>query len=61
MRTVVVAFKGQISRYVDDNLALNFSNGSEVSKQEKVKVYPSVETQVNSSLGHINVTINFVG
>ena len=27
-----------------------------VSKQEKVKYYPWVETQVNSSLGHINVS-----
>ena len=25
------------------------------SKQEKVKDYPGVETQVNSALGHINV------
>ena len=29
------------------------------SKQEKVKDYPWVKTQVNSSLGHINVTLFF--
>ena len=28
-----------------------------VSKQEKVKDYPRVETQVNSEFGHINVTL----
>ena len=27
-----------------------------ISKQDKVKVYPRVETQVNSAHGHINVT-----
>ena len=30
-----------------------------VSKQEKVKDYTGVETQVNSALGHINVTHEF--
>ena len=28
-----------------------------ISKQDKVKVYPRVETQVNSAHGHINVTL----
>ena len=31
-----------------------------VWKQEKVKGYPSVETQVNSARGHINVTEIFL-
>ena len=28
-----------------------------ISKQDKVKVYPRFETQVNSAHGHINVTL----
>ena len=47
---------------VDRFLTLHFLKGSEVSvasKQEKVKDYPWVKTQVKSLLGHINVTLFF--
>ena len=46
---------------LDDDLTLNFSDGSEVSvsvsKPEKVKNYPWVETQANSALWKIDLNL----
>ena len=53
-----LALKLQTSE-LSKNLRLNCHQSTCLAwKQEKVKNYPWVETQVNSALGHINVTLH---
>ena len=45
------------STNTNDDLTLIYLDSSEVPKQEKVKDHPLFETQANSALRHINVTL----
>ena len=44
---------------MNDDITLNYPDSFKIccsQNKKKVKDYPGVETQVNSALGHINVT-----
>ena len=42
--------------YIHARLSLTLVQKCSASIQEKIKDYPYVETQVNSAIGHVNVT-----
>ena len=46
-----------VNLLIYDDLTLIYLDSSEVPKQEKVKDHPLFETQANSALRHINVTL----